>query len=78
MVSMAHLAVRGVAREVDGARVWINGNGSRPLLLSVSWGLTSDIDQESEWLRPYCPCAWRANPPIDPAFVSLKSPPHLT
>ncbi|KAL1511395.1 hypothetical protein AB1Y20_006196 [Prymnesium parvum] len=56
MVTAAFLAVHGQPRAVDAARAWATNGRSRPLVLSVMWGLISDIDQESEWLR--CCCPW--------------------
>lgn len=81
MTSAAYLAVRGKAAAVDAARVWVSSGRARPLVLSAMWGLSSDVDQESERIRCCCPCALQPSltwpPPHTSTISSLLSPPSL-
>lgn len=51
MVAGAYLAVKGVPHAVDVALTWDQTGKIMPAMLMVEWGLISDIDFESEWLR---------------------------
>jgi len=49
--SLAFIAVKGWSRPVDAALTWDSNGKLRPSVLSIEWGIISDIDFESESMR---------------------------